>query len=448
MPLRRSPGPLPFGFGLAALLTLSTGHAAPKTLGFNVHQSTGIGLDATAASGTGMVRIDLNWLDAQPSSAPPDFTLFDAIVDGALARGLTVLGVIGYTPAWASQGDVMGDGSVNDLPIPGTYDAFVAATVSHFEGRITHYELWNEPNLSVFFEGTVGDYNTLILGPGAAALRANCSTCLVVAPGLASIAGEYADWLETILTSHEADIDVVSGHIYAGFPGDETGAGSTADSFFNKLDAHRVLETGGSIIYEGPLSFFEVLQKHNVQKPFWLTETGQSATLGDAKEEATQTLYYRRVLEAMLSRPQWEATIFYEAFDVPGSGYEWGAVVEDGSLAAGYVEKPVMDFLRFATAKQPLFGGNGADCNDGLDNDGDGLVDWPDDPGCSSALAVSEVDPAGEGGSGGGTTTGGGAPVAESDDGGCAMTSPSAAEGPGGLALLGLAALLTRRRRA
>ncbi len=444
------PRPLASAVGLAALLAVTSvtvAHAQPKTLGFNVHQSTGIGLDATAASGTGMVRIDLNWLDAQPSAGAPDFTLFDAIVDGALARGLTVLGVIGYTPAWASQGDMMGDGSVNDVPVAGTYDAFVAATVSHFQGRITHYELWNEPNLDVFFEGTVDDYNTLILGPGAAALRANCGDCRVVAPGLASIAGEYADWLDAVLTAHEPDIDIVSGHIYAGFPGDETGAGSTSDSFFNKLDAHRVLETGGSVIYEGPPSFFEVMQKHQVQKPFWLTETGQSATLGDTKEEATQTLYYRRVLEAMLSRPQWQATLFYEAFDVPGSGYEWGAVVEDGSRAAGYAEKPVMDFLRYTTAKQPLFGGNGADCNDGLDNDGDGFLDWPDDPGCTSALAVSEVDAAGEGGGGSGAGGSSAAPVSETSDDGCALNAPSSANGPFVLALLGLAALLARRRR-
>ena len=29
-------------------------------------------------------------------------------------------------------------------------------------------------------------------------------------------------------------------------------------------------------------------------------------------------------------------------------------------------------------------------CSDGLDNDGDGLVDWPVDPGCSSAHDADE----------------------------------------------------------
>ena len=36
--------------------------------------------------------------------------------------------------------------------------------------------------------------------------------------------------------------------------------------------------------------------------------------------------------------------------------------------------------------------GRGAECSDGLDNDGDGLIDAPADPGCESALDSSELD--------------------------------------------------------
>ena len=35
-----------------------------------------------------------------------------------------------------------------------------------------------------------------------------------------------------------------------------------------------------------------------------------------------------------------------------------------------------------------------AACNDSLDNDGDGLVDFGDDPGCLTRLASSEEKPA------------------------------------------------------
>lgn len=45
-------------------------------------------------------------------------------------------------------------------------------------------------------------------------------------------------------------------------------------------------------------------------------------------------------------------------------------------------------------------------CADGVDNDGDSLIDFPDDPGCTSATDTDETDP-GSGGGGGGGLIGG-----------------------------------------
>lgn len=33
------------------------------------------------------------------------------------------------------------------------------------------------------------------------------------------------------------------------------------------------------------------------------------------------------------------------------------------------------------------------ECNDGIDNDGDGLIDYPADPGCLSLSDTSELNP-------------------------------------------------------
>lgn len=382
--------------------------AADKLLGANVHQSLDVGHDATKAAGLGWVRIDLNWFQCEPSQGVYDFALLDSVVDAAKARGLSVLAVIGYGPGWASSGDPLGDGPNNDVPIDGAYAAFVAATVAHFQDRVTHYELWNEPNLDTFFEGTPADYTSRVLVPGAQAVHATCPTCKVVGPGLASIGMEYDVWLDASLTAAKNQIDIVSGHIYAGFPVDSSGSGQTSDSFFNKLESHRILKVGDTVVFEGPLSYREVLDKHNVTAPFWLTETGKEATLGDTTEEADQALYYRRVIEAMLTRPWWEQTIFYEAFDEPASGYEWGLVVHDAADPLGYKPKKVLDYLRNATATVPGLGGKGPACNDGLDDDGDGLADYPADPDCTSILDPDESGPLGQGTGGGGGQGGAG----------------------------------------
>ncbi len=435
--------------------------SAEKLLGANVHQSLDVGHDATKAAGLGWVRIDLNWDQCEPAPGAYDFALLDGVVDAAKARGLSVLAVVGYGPAWASAGDALGDGSINDVPIDGAYAAFVTATVQHFQDRVSYYELWNEPNLEQFFEGTPDDYTARVLVPGAQAVHAACPACKVVGPGLASIGDEYDLWLDASLTAAKDQIDIVSGHIYAGFPVDSPGAGSTSDSFFNKLESHRVLETGGTVVYEGPLSFREVMDKHGVVAPFWLTETGREATLGDAAEEASQALLYRRVLEAMLVRPWWEQTIFYEAFDEPASGYEWGMVVHDPAAPGGYQPKKVVGFLSEATSVVPGLGGKGPECNDGLDDDGDGLADYPEDPDCTSVLDPDESGPlgqgtgggGGQGGAGGGTggvggTGGDGDGNGDGGTSGCGCRlARDGGEGVWGLFGLALGAALVRRRR-
>jgi hypothetical protein len=406
--------------------------AAPKELGLNVHQSVDVGLDATRDLGGTWVRIDFNWFQAEPKQGQIDFKLYDAIVDGALGRGLKVLAVIGYTPAWASSGNVDGKDTLNDVPKPGTYAPFVTASLKHFAGRVTHWELWNEPNLEGFFEGTPQQYVDLILKPGADAVHAACATCKVVAPDLATVGGKWDVWMQAALTQAGDKIDIVSGHVYASFPDLDSGAGKSSPSFLSKLEQHRVLTVGGTVVLEDPLSLRELMVKYGAgSKPFWMTETGQEAAYGDAAAGAKQATYVRHVLEAMLTRPWWTTTIFYEAFDEPQSGYTWGFVLHEASAPGGYRCKPVCELFKKARSKQPLFGGNGADCNDGLDNEGDGKIDWPADPDCMTALSVSEgVAPLDGGAEAGGPEGGaGGADAAVSAEGGV-----GAEAGPGAVA--------------
>ena len=370
-------------------LGLATPALAVQELGFNVHQSTDVGLDVTRDAGCRWVRIDLNWLDVEPTQGAASFALFDTIVDQAAARGLSVLATVGYTPAWASAGDTKSDGSLNDVPVSGAYAAFVTQVVNHFQGRVDHYELWNEPNLGVFFEGTPDDYVSRVLVPGADAVHAACPSCKVVGPGLASVGGQYDVWLDTALAAAKDKIDIVSGHAYSGFP--DMGAGGAAgDDFFNKLEKHRVIKIGDTVVFEGPRSFKEVMDAHGATQPFWLTETGIEAAIGDAPALAKQDTYARHVLEAMLSRPWWATTIFYEGFEEPTSGYHFGVVVHDGSQPLGYTPKPVFTRIKNARAAQPRFGGNVGDCADGLDEDGDTLIDWPSDPDCTSVSDQTE----------------------------------------------------------
>jgi len=341
---------------------------AAAVLGLNVHQSSTVGPNATKAAGLSFVRIDANWLDAEKTQGTFDFTLFDQVVDAATARGLQVLAVLAYTPAWASTGDTLNDGPNNDVPMPGTYAAYVTAAVNHLKDRVTYYEIWNEPDLQTFWEGTAQQYVSEILVPGASALHAACPSCKVVAPALATVGTTYATFLDVVLAQAQSSIDVISGHDYAQFPQDTPGAGGLSDSFYNKLEAHRIVTVGTSVIYEGPLSFKEVMDAHGATQPFWITETGIEATYGDVVAEAAQARYYCRVIESMLTRSWWTTTIFYEAFDEPPAPNHFGVCVDDPDAGPGYDEKPVMGLLRDA-AQAPALCPEPPDA--GADADGD-----------------------------------------------------------------------------
>ncbi|MFO0758062.1 MAG: hypothetical protein U0359_16320, partial [Byssovorax sp.] len=97
----------------------------------------------------------------------------------------------------------------------------------------------------------------------------------------------------------------------------------------------------------------------------------------------------------------------------------------------GYEPKPVFPFLKKVALAQKAFGGNKPDCDDGLDNDSDGFIDYPADPDCTSVLATSEGEPPPDGGLGGAGGQGGGGGATGTGGGGGAGAGGPAGKGCG-----------------
>lgn len=375
------------------LLLLSTAALAQQNfLGVNAHQPQTDVLDAAKDLGVSWVRIDLNWYQAQPTQGQaPDFTLFDKIVAEAQQRGLKVFPTVGYGPAWASEPDTDGV-ATNNVPKAGEYGKFCQAVAAHYSGKLTHIGLWNEPNLGGFFEGTKQQWIDRIVIEGIKGIKAGCPTCKVAGPELASIGDLYDTWLDDSLKQLKQQglmYDVITWHIYSGFlelsPGWFCWSG---DLFEHDLDQHRVC-----FGIHGRLSVREVLVQNGLTSlPVWITETGRTAPLSDAAATKDQLTYYRRVIEEQLERPWWTHTFFYEIVDDNLIADKWGMALRGGASYPGsYQKKPVWAFVQNVLARQPALGGSGGDCDDGLDNDGDKLIDYPSDPGCSAASDPTET---------------------------------------------------------
>ena len=86
------------------------------------------------------------WGYYEPRKGDYQWSHPDMVVDHAIAQGLRVVARIDFVPEWARPPDTtfryLDEAQYED------YGDFVYAFVSHFRGKVGHYIIWNEPNLS------------------------------------------------------------------------------------------------------------------------------------------------------------------------------------------------------------------------------------------------------------------------------------------------------------
>ncbi|MEZ4219706.1 MAG: beta-galactosidase [Polyangiaceae bacterium] len=414
-------------------------------LGVCVHLPPPDTLALTQELGTEWIRIDFNWDLVEPQQGQVDYSAIDAVLDEAKAKGLKVFATVGYGAAWASiSGDKQQDGPSNDVPNPTELRRFVMDSVKRYaDGRVQAWGTWNEPNLGDFFEGTQQQWIDGVFTVTVDAIKDACPTCTVVGPELASIGNSYDEYLDAALKSRGNKLDAVSFHIYASFPEDDSAAGLTKDSFYNKLEQHRVIDIGGNILYEGPLSAREVLVKNGLSSmPLWITETGQQAAPGDAAALEKQRKYLERVVVAQATRPWWQKTFFYEISEEHPGGLwpdiHWGLALRvadpDTTYADNFQKKPAFDDLKQCIADGgagPIPGSGGGSGSGGAGSGG------------TAGGAAGNAGVAGSGGAGGGPT----ATPATAEDDGCGCRAPRTNSPHASLLASALALLVFRTRR-
>ena len=108
-------------------------------------------LDLAKTMGTKIVRFDIDWPSIQAGGPTSyNWAAQDAVVQGLNARGITVLGDIAYTPAWARP-----SGTTDKYPPTNVsdYGNFCGAAARHYSPMGVHnWEVWNEPNIVPFFQ--------------------------------------------------------------------------------------------------------------------------------------------------------------------------------------------------------------------------------------------------------------------------------------------------------
>ena len=287
-------------------------------------------LDASAATGAKWIRLDFDWPSIESARSVYSWAATDRVVEAARARGMQVIALPSYTPAWARPS---GTTSKHPPTKPEDFAAFVKSAVQRYASRVSAWEIWNEPNISPFWAPRPDPVAyTALLKAAAAAVRAVDPTTTVISGGL-SPATDAADgsqiapvtFLQRVYAAGgRASFDAVGMHPYS-FPAHPMDASTASWNTFYRL----------------PLVYDVMVDNGDGGKKIWSTEYGApTGTSSQAVTEEDQASMVKAAYDAIAQWP-WAGPLLWYA------GRDAGTNVDDreqnfGLLRHSFTEKPAM----------------------------------------------------------------------------------------------------------
>ena len=211
---------------IAALAANLPTSGIDSSMGLSIHFTRGNtkDLDMMAAAGVKIVRTDFKWSDTEYIKGVYDWSAYDELAANIVARGMRPYFILDYSNALYEQVTVSWpDGSPVTAFInsPHTADsvagfaAWARAAALHFQSQQVIWEIWNEPNLPMFWKPwvNVDDYAALAV--------ATCNAIHGAVPDAAVVGGATSGidtaFLQHLFGSGVLDcLDAVSVHPYRG----------------------------------------------------------------------------------------------------------------------------------------------------------------------------------------------------------------------------------------
>ena len=145
---------------------------------------------------------------------PYQWSSYDRIVNQERAAGLHILGLLDYSNTWrfGNHGVVPHTGLAT---VSSDFAEYAYAVARHFRGRVHYWQVWNEPDLPVFWrpEPDAADYAKLLTQAYKAIKRADPTDTVV----MAGTSGVDLGFVHRVVASG-GRFDVVSVHPYRNIP--------------------------------------------------------------------------------------------------------------------------------------------------------------------------------------------------------------------------------------
>ncbi|MCM8795789.1 MAG: beta-galactosidase [Candidatus Omnitrophica bacterium] len=198
-------------------------------------------------AGINWVRIDFLWSDIEPKPGKFEFAKYDTIVDLLTKAKINILGILDYSADWASS-----CGRWNCPPKENKlFVNYASKVVGRYKDRIKYWEVWNEPDSSVYWipQDNLKTYCGL-LKDTYLALKKIDPECKILNGGLA---GELSSINKLYDAGAKDYFDILSIHIF--------------DSPLNPTSLKRISAFCG-------LSYKVMSRNGDGNKKIWITEIG------------------------------------------------------------------------------------------------------------------------------------------------------------------------------
>jgi hypothetical protein len=305
------------------------------------------------------LRISFGWDAIESKKGTYDWLFWDDYVNMAVDDyGITLVPYICYIPMWNSTG-------ANDTIFywnypPKDYEAygdFVKALVNRYKDKIKTWELWNEPDIWIYWQGSKKDF-AKFLKIGAEAVREADPEAKIVFPGIAYDPYFVMEMFRDYKLSEY--FDIVNCHNY-----------------YETWHRHAIEEI---TTYINELQ--DVIWRYGNNQTIWMAEVGYSTFRKGARVSDSYSAYYEyehtpeyqakqlfKTLTLIASTGNVDAVAWYEIKDLPPSENVIGDNDNNRYLGVAYADykpKPAAKALKFFNT---LFSGKYRSINDLVEAD-------------------------------------------------------------------------------
>ncbi|MDZ7275636.1 MAG: hypothetical protein ONB51_11560 [candidate division KSB1 bacterium] len=157
--------------------------------------------------------LQLYWSQVEPK--PGKWQWPDELLAYLQEQGFEFLPILGFPPRWASVPARPGGSDLLNM-MPRSLDEFrnyLREVTARYGSQITRWEIWNEPNLPRYFDGTPGDYGA-VLAAAVSAFAQLQPQARLAGLSLAWSDDNLAGFVQQALTPTQARPQAISFHPY------------------------------------------------------------------------------------------------------------------------------------------------------------------------------------------------------------------------------------------